>query len=86
MVASLPSDTSDLESENRSEIAESEKALKDGTEQPGIDCYYFESQQDKFQTYQRQRESCGHPKPLGIGVLMWDEVKVGHNIINPNKL
>lgn len=62
------------------------KVLKDGAEQPGIDHHYFESQQERFQTYQSQRESCGHPQPLGIGVFMWDEVKVGYNIINPNKL
>lgn len=52
------------------------KVLKDGAEQPGIDHRYFESQQEKFKAYQRERESGGHPRPLGIGVLMWDEVKV----------
>lgn len=52
------------------------KVLKDGAEQPGIDHHYFESQQEKFKAYQMERESGGHPQPLGIGVLMWDEVKV----------
>ena len=26
--------------------------------------------------YQKEREEEGHPRPLGVGVLMWDEVKV----------
>lgn len=52
------------------------KVLKDGAEKSGIDPHYFQSQQGKFQAYQRQRESDGHPQPLGIGVMMWDEVKV----------
>ena len=26
--------------------------------------------------YQKQRESSGHPQPLGIGVTMWDEVQM----------
>lgn len=50
--------------------------LKDGAEQPGIDKNYFQSQQAKYKEYQEQRESGGHPQPLGIGVMMWDEVKV----------
>lgn len=57
------------------------KVLKDGAEQPGIDLHYFENQQEKFTNYTKQRESGGHPQPLGIGVLMWDEVKVGNSII-----
>ena len=52
------------------------KVLKDGAEKPGIDLDYFQSQQGKFQAYQRQRENDGHPQPLGIGVMMWNEVKV----------
>lgn len=52
------------------------RVLKDGAEKPGIDLHYFQSQQGKFQAYQRLRESDGHPQPLGIGVMMWDEVKV----------
>ena len=26
--------------------------------------------------YQKEREEEGHPRPLGVGVMMWDEVKV----------
>lgn len=52
------------------------KVLKDGAEDPGIDLNYLEAQQKMFQAYQRQRESEGNHQPLGIGVLMWDEVKV----------
>ena len=55
--------------------------LKDGAEKPGIDLNYFQNQQEKFQAYQRQRESEGHPQPLGIGVMMWDEVKVKDRLI-----
>ena len=57
------------------------KILKDGAENPGIDLNYLESQQQKFKAYQQQRESEGHPQPLGIGVLMWDEVKVREEIL-----
>ena len=52
------------------------KVLKDGTEGPGIDHNYLETQQKMFQAYQLQRESKGYPQSLGTGVLMWDEVKV----------
>ena len=52
------------------------KVLKDGAEKPGIDLNYFQSQQEKFQDYQRQRESDFHPQLLGTGVMVWDEVKV----------
>lgn len=44
--------------------------LKDGAEQPGIDENYFQIQQAKYKEYQEQRESGGHPQPLGIGVMM----------------
>ena len=57
------------------------KVLKDGAEKPGIDLNYFQTQQEKFQAYQSQRESDGHPQPLGIGVMMWDEVKVKDTLI-----
>ena len=55
--------------------------LKDDAEKPGIDQNYFQSRRAKYQEYQKQRESSGHPQPLGIGVMMWDEVKV--NIESP---
>ena len=50
--------------------------LKDGAEKPGIDQNYFYSQRAKYQEYQKQRESIGHPQSLGIRVMLWDEVKV----------
>jgi len=50
--------------------------LKDGAEKPGIDHNYFYSQRAKYQEYHKQRESTGHPQPLEIGVMLWDEVKV----------
>ena len=50
--------------------------IKDGAEKPGIDEGYLDGQQGKFKAYQEQREKSGHPRPLGLGVLMWDEVKV----------
>lgn len=55
--------------------------LKDGAEKPGIDLNYFLNQQEKFQAYRRQRESDGHSQPLGIGAMMWDEVKVKDRLI-----
>lgn len=56
------------------------KVLKDGAEQPGIDHLYFQSQEEKFKEYQKNRESACHPRPLGMGVLMWDEVKIFVNL------
>ena len=50
--------------------------IKDGGEKPGIDEGYLHSQQGNFRIYQEQREKTGHSRPLGLGVLMWDEVKV----------
>lgn len=44
-----------------------------------IDHLYFQSQEEKFKEYQKNRESAGHSCPLGMGVLMWDEVKVRDN-------
>lgn len=55
------------------------KVLKDGAKQPGIDHLYFQSQEEKFKEYRKNRESAGHSCPLGMGVLMWDEVKVRDN-------
>ena len=52
------------------------RVLKDGAEQTGIDHLYFQSQEEKFKEYQKICESACHPLPLGMGVLMWDEVKV----------
>jgi len=62
------------------------KVLKDGAEKPGIELHYIQSQQGKFQAYQRQPESDGHPLPLGIGVMMWDEVKVNDMLIVANNM
>ena len=52
------------------------KILKDGAEKAGIDDEYLKAQHDQFKSYQDQREKDGHPRPLGLGVMMWDEVKV----------
>ena len=52
------------------------KVLKEGSEKAGIDESYLSSQEKKFHEYKESREKEGHPQPLGIGVLMWDEVKV----------
>jgi len=52
------------------------KILKDGSEKAGIDEEYLQSQHGKFKRYQEQREMTNHPRPLGLGVMMWDEVKV----------
>ena len=53
------------------------KILKDGAEKAGIDDKYLKAQHDQFKSYQDQREKDGHPRPLGLGVMMWDEVKDG---------
>ncbi|XP_022791983.1 uncharacterized protein LOC111331187 [Stylophora pistillata] len=50
--------------------------LKDAAEKPGIYENYFQSQCAKYQEYQKQRESTGHPQPLEIGVMLWDEFKI----------
>jgi len=52
------------------------KVLKEGSENPGVDETYLIAQSENFTAYQDQREIEGFPRPLGIGVMMWDEVKV----------
>ena len=52
------------------------KILKDGAEKAGIDDEYLKAQHDQFKSYQDQREKDGNLRPLGLGVMMWDEVKV----------
>ena len=55
--------------------------LKDGAEKPRIDQNYFHSQRAKYQEHQKQRESTGHLQCLGIGVMLWDEVKVTSKVL-----
>ena len=50
--------------------------LKDGAEKDGIDEEYLKAQSDQFRSYQDERKKNGHPRPLSLGVMMWDEVKV----------
>jgi len=52
--------------------------LKEGAEQSGIDEDYFMAQEQKYTEFQNKRENEGAPRPLRLGVLMWDEVKVCH--------
>ena len=50
--------------------------IKDGSEKDGIDDEYLYGQNKTYIRYQKEREEEGHPRPLGVGVMMWDEVKV----------
>ena len=50
--------------------------IKDGSEKDGIDDEYLYSQHKTYVRYQKEREEEGHPRPLGVGVMIWDEVKV----------
>ena len=50
--------------------------IQGGSEKSGIDEDYLQSQQQIYEQFQSRREAEGHPRPLGIGVMMWDEVKV----------
>ncbi|KAL9953963.1 hypothetical protein ACROYT_G041447 [Oculina patagonica] len=50
--------------------------IKDGSENAGIDEEYLLGQHQIYVNYQKTREEEGHPRPLGLGVMMWDEVKI----------
>jgi len=50
--------------------------IKDGSEKAGIDEEYLLGQHKTYIKYQKEREEEGHPRPLGVRVMMWDEVKV----------
>ena len=52
------------------------KVIRGGSEQSGIDEDYLQGQQQIYEQFKSGWEAEGHPRPLGIGVLMWDEVKV----------
>lgn len=55
------------------------KVIKGGSEKSGVDELYLQLIQGQQQTcehFQSKREAEGHPRPLGFGVVMWDEVKV----------
>ncbi|XP_044171867.1 uncharacterized protein LOC122956268 [Acropora millepora] len=56
--------------------------IKDGSEKSGIDEEYLYGQHKAYVKYQKEREEEGHPRPLGRGVMMWDEVtmKVAWNL------
>lgn len=43
---------------------------------PGINEEGLLDRAQKYDKYKKERVSSGFPKPLGEGVLMWDEVKV----------
>ena len=50
--------------------------MKDQIINAGIDEEYLLGQHKTYVNYQKKREEEGHPRPLGLGVMMWDEVKV----------
>ena len=52
------------------------KVIKGGSEKSGVDELYLQGQQQTYEHFQSKREAEGHPRPLGFGVVMWDEVKV----------
>lgn len=52
------------------------KVINGGSEKSGIDEDYLQGQQQTYEQLQSTREAEGHPRPLGFGVMMWDEVKV----------
>jgi len=52
------------------------KVIKGGSEKAGIDEDYLQGQQQTYEQLQSTREAERHPRPLGFGVMMWDEVKV----------
>ena len=50
--------------------------IKDDSEKDGIDDEYLYGQHKTYIRYQKEREEEGHPRPLRVGVMMWDKVKV----------
>ena len=52
------------------------KVIRGGSEKSGIEEDYFQGQQQTYAQSQSRREVEGHPTPLRIGVMMWDEVNV----------
>jgi len=58
------------------------KVIKASSEKAGIDEEYLLGQQKTYVDFQKEREWEGHPRPLGLGVMMWDEVKVCTEILN----
>ena len=57
------------------------KVIKAGSEKAGIDEEYLLNQHKTYTMFQKERERIGHPRPLGHGVMMWDEVKVCTKLI-----
>ena len=58
------------------------KVIRGGSEQSGIDEDYLQGQQQIYEQFKSGWEAEGHPRPLGIGVLMSDEVK-GYPVVSP---
>lgn len=56
--------------------------IKDCSEKAGIDDEYLYGQHKAYVKFQKEREEKGHPRPLGVGVMMWDEVKVRISILH----
>jgi len=56
------------------------KIIKSGSEKPGIDLDYLQSQQGKFKVYADNYTNDGFLSPLQLGVLIFDEVKVDLHI------
>ena len=52
------------------------KVIKEGAEGAGIDDQYMLNQCIQYNIYKKKRTADGFQQPLGLGVLMWDEVKV----------
>ena len=58
------------------------KEIQGGSEKSGIDEDYLQGQQQTYEQFQSRQEAEGHPRPLGFGVMMWDEVKVCKTVID----
>ena len=52
------------------------KVIMASSEKAGIDEEYLLGQQKTYVDLREERERGGHSRPLGFGVMMWDEVKV----------
>ena len=53
------------------------RVLKEGSEKPGVVEDYMGQQLEEFCEYRKQPVAGGFPQPLGLRILMSDEVKVG---------
>ena len=48
---------------------------------PGINEESLLERAEKYEVFKEERVEAGYPRPVGEGVLMWDEVKVSYSII-----